>query len=130
MDSTVDESGMDSPSDASFVGQSSLEVSTLTGTSGGDEREGEGVSAVTLIACVFCAVAFLLGLVLVLLFSSDLELYGGDDDSDGEGDDEKFPTRYPPGSRSGSPPPVPVTAPPPTMTPPAPVTTTAAEEND
>ncbi|KAL1413901.1 hypothetical protein MTO96_007950 [Rhipicephalus appendiculatus] len=129
MDSTVDESGIDSPSDASFVDQSSLEVPTLTGTSGGDEREREGVSAITLIACVFCAVACLLGLVLVLLFSSDLELYGGDDDSDGESDDEKFPTRYPPGSRSGSPPPVPVTAPPPPMTtkrrpsPPPPATT-------
>ncbi|KAL1425940.1 hypothetical protein MTO96_018651 [Rhipicephalus appendiculatus] len=125
MDSPVDESGMESPSDASFVDQSSLEVSTLTGTPGGDEREG--VSAVTLIACVFCAVAFLVVLVLVLLFSSDLELYGGDDDSDGEGDGEKFPTRYPPGSRSGSPPPVPVTAPPPPMTPPGPVATTTAK---
>ncbi|KAL1413905.1 hypothetical protein MTO96_007954 [Rhipicephalus appendiculatus] len=110
---------MDSTVDASGVGQSSLEVSTLTGTSRGDR--GEGVSATTLIAVTFCVLAVVMALVLTLLFSSDLELYGDDGDPGGEDDAAKIPTHYP---GSGSPPATVTEAPTNTTSPPVPVTST------
>ncbi|KAL3185817.1 hypothetical protein MRX96_028703 [Rhipicephalus microplus] len=88
---------MDSPSDESGVYQSSHEVSTLTGTPGGDEG---GTSAITLIAILFGGVAFAMAVFLALLFSSDLELYGIDGDSGGEDDVAKPPTHYPGGYSS------------------------------
>ncbi|KAL3185825.1 hypothetical protein MRX96_028711 [Rhipicephalus microplus] len=98
MGSRSEESGVNSSFDASGVGQSSLEVSALTGTSEDDERER--FSTVLLIACVFCALAFLM-VVAMVLFSSDFELYE-DTDSGGE-DTYKPPIFTRPSSGSGSP---------------------------
>ncbi|KAL3185814.1 hypothetical protein MRX96_028700 [Rhipicephalus microplus] len=108
---------MDSTVDASGVDQSSLEVSALTGTSGGDEREG--VSGVTLIACVFCALAFAVAIVMALLFT-DFELSGS-------------PAALTEAPKATTPS-VPVTArqtasrPPPPPTPTRPLTTTTAKK--
>ncbi|KAL3185815.1 hypothetical protein MRX96_028701 [Rhipicephalus microplus] len=89
---------MDSPFDAFGLDGSYLELAPRVGSPRGLE---EGTSAITLVAILFCGLAFAMAVGLALLVSSDLELYGNGDDSGGEDDDvAKIPARYPAGSRS------------------------------
>ncbi|KAL1413903.1 hypothetical protein MTO96_007952 [Rhipicephalus appendiculatus] len=89
---------MESTWGISGEGQSTLEVSALTGTS--REEEQDDSNTVTLIMIAFCGLALTLSLVVAILFTRDLEIY---DDSDGAGghanDDD---TRFPRGPRSSS----------------------------
>ncbi|XP_070390209.1 uncharacterized protein [Dermacentor albipictus] len=93
---------MDSEWDSSGVDQSTLEVSTLTGSA--DTDEGEEDFSVTLVAVVCCVLAFIIAIAIALLMFGGLEVFedadSGGGGRGGDGGDVEYPTKYPPVDRS------------------------------